>query len=474
METDAIKGANKNSRVLGARKQPSNSGFAKVLSDQQSTKGPERQLDGTSRGETLDFDPAHGNSEKVPLGTISETMSTVSHLLVGHPQYGDHCWGIVHSEQNRCKPYTKIQPGTAIFIDPESLEIAWGEEIDPAQPTHSEARKPLAERHDVLAGPRKDEVSVRSETMPGGVAPEMEPAEKKGHPVFLGTITESTPTVSHILVDHPQYGRDAWQIIHSQVNREKPYTSIQAGTAVYLDTETGEICWGQGDTNVESMASARGATLDQKSQSAQVQGHEPFSTQLAKAVEPYIGRPYEEVDCYELVVQGLVSLGVRYHGAGGLLERLKGMALQEGLPRNAYLNGEGLVEASGTKIYSKSFVGIRNAQAQAREVIRELEGLLRKGFIISFSTHTKGHTGIVSERNGEWTFINSGRMDNHLVMGTQARLVGEERLSEEIKDWFALAAQRRESLKITVGRLDENKLMTFRDDQFSGTKELKT
>jgi hypothetical protein len=204
------------------------------------------------------------------------------------------------------------------------------------------------------------------------------------------------------------------------------------------------------------------------------ESRDPFSRQLAKAVEPYIGRPYEELDCYELVVRGLMTMGVRYHGSGGLLEKLKSMAAQEGLPGNAFLNGEGLVEASGTKVYSKSFVRIHDAKAQASQVIGELDALLRRGYIVSFSMQTKGHTGIVSKNNGEWTFINSGKMDNDLTAGTELRLVGEERLNEEIKDWFQLAKSRKESLQITVGRLDQKKLMTFRDDQILGAKELNT
>jgi hypothetical protein len=55
-------------------------------------------------------------------------------------------------------------------------------------------------------------------------------------------------------------------------------------------------------------------------------------------------------------------------------------------------------------------------------------------------------------------------MNHPLEMITESKLVGEERLSEEIMDWFKLAAKRKESLTITVGRLDEDKLMTFRHD----------
>ena len=81
---------------------------------------------------------------------------------------------------------------------------------------------------------------------------------------------------------------------------------------------------------------------------------------------------------------------------------------------------------------------------------------------------------IVSKNNGEWTYINSGRMDNDLKAGTESRLVGEEHLKEEIRDWFQLAASRKESLKITVGRLEEKKLMTFLDHEGPAFEKRKT
>jgi len=268
--------------------------------------------------------------------------------------------------------------------------------------------------------------------------------------------------VSHLLIQHRQYGRDCWRIIHSEQNRHKPYTKVQPGTAIFLDPETLEISWGPESTQVQPTASAMQAAQSHwTDEHARINGLDSLSTRLANAVEAYIGRSYEEIDCYELVVRGLVTLGIRYHGTGGLRENLVKMAAREGLPRNAYFNGEGLIEASGTKVYSKSFLRIKDSEAQAREVMNELNPLLKKGLIVSFSTHTKGHTGIVSRKNSDWTFINSGKMDHPLDIGNKAKLVGEEALSEEMKDWFELAASLKESLKITVGRLDEKKLVTF-------------
>lgn len=65
-------------------------------------------------------------SNLVSLGTISSSQPTVSHLSIRHPEYGQNCWEIIHSDLNRDKPFTKIHSGTEIYLDPESKEIIWG------------------------------------------------------------------------------------------------------------------------------------------------------------------------------------------------------------------------------------------------------------------------------------------------------------------------------------------------------------
>ena len=166
------------------------------------------------------------------------------------------------------------------------------------------------------------------------------------------------------------------------------------------------------------------------------------------------------MNCFELVAQGLEGAGIRYYGRNGLGERLVKMATEKGLSSNHYLTGEGLIETSGSPIYSKSIQKIRNSKTEAREVYQELKPFLHEGLILSFSTPTRGHTGIVSQRGQNWTYINSGHMD-HRLEGRTSRGVGEEFLSAEIRNWFRLAANRKESLQITVGRLDEDKLRAF-------------
>jgi len=96
-------------------------------------------------------------------------------------------------------------------------------------------------------------------------------------------------------------------------------------------------------------------------------------------------------------------------------------------------------------------------------VLKEIEPYLEKGQILSFSIHSKGHTGIVSRTKNAWTLINSGELDNSVRSTALPKGVGEESLEAEIRDWFELAKSCGESLRITLGRLNEKKLVSFYD-----------
>src|SRR6056297_4124144 len=61
--------------------------------------------------------------------------------------------------------------------------------------------------------------------------------------IRLGTISAKTPTVSHLLVRHPDYRKECWDIVHSEINAGKPYTRIPAETPIYMNPETKEISW---------------------------------------------------------------------------------------------------------------------------------------------------------------------------------------------------------------------------------------
>ncbi len=88
------------------------------------------------------------------------------------------------------------------------------------------------------------------------------------------------------------------------------------------------------------------------------------------------------------------------------------------------------------------------------QIYSEIAPHLQKGQILSFSTPTRGHTGVVSRKGEEWTYINSGIIDNQMTPGRVSERVGEERLKAEIRNWFTLAANRKESLTVTLGQID--------------------
>jgi len=186
-----------------------------------------------------------------------------------------------------------------------------------------------------------------------------------------------------------------------------------------------------------------------------------YNTSLADAVRPFIGSSYRRMDCYGLIVRGLMNQGVKYHGHGGLREKLENLALLDGLPNNAYLNGEGLIEKVGEKIFSNSIYRISNTREETDKMYSELTPYLREGLILSFSTTTRGHTGIVSRQKDIWTYINSGVIDNQVSPLKLSKGVGEEFLKGEIKNWVVLASDRKEPLTVTLGKIDKNRLQDF-------------
>ena len=272
--------------------------------------------------------------------------------------------------------------------------------------------------------------------------------------VSLGKVTRQTPNVSSLLVKHPVYKKDCWRILYSQANRDKPYTRIRPGTEIFLDPKTREVVWGKMRPAPEAskaVASAKQppAATEQKSPATD----KTFSERLVGAVKPLYGKPYDEINCYELLVKGLTNLGVRYQGAGGLGRKLMVMAREQGLPMNAYFNGEGLIAASGSPVYSKTLLQVRSPEKQASQLLKEIEPHLEKGQILSFSIHSRGHTGIVSRANDTWTLINSGKMDHTLNSKNLPKGVGEESLAAEVRDWFELARARRPAISCTSMRM---------------------
>ncbi|MBI5666083.1 MAG: hypothetical protein HZC49_13495, partial [Nitrospirae bacterium] len=259
---------------------------------------------------------------------------------------------------------------------------------------------------------------------------------------------------SHLFEANPHFpDRRFWDIINAPVNSNKNYTSLRPGTRVELDPLTMDLSFINNPGGKTGVQSAN-ITLPGPNDNSEEGRH----ASLADAVKQYIGTPYNQLDCYGLVVRGLMDQGVRYNGHGGLREKLEHQAARDGRAGNAYFSGEGLVEQAGIKVYSKSIQDISNPHGKTDEIYSEIMPYLREGMILSFSTPTRGHTGVVSRQGDNWTYINSGVIDNAISPGRVSKRVGEEILREEINNWCVLAAGRREPLMVTIGQVDGNKL----------------
>jgi hypothetical protein len=396
------------------QQKPAPAGFSKVLSDaipRSNNSGPENS----------------GQAAAIELGKISKETPTVSHILINHPEYADKCWDIVFSSENRGKQFTKMREGTTVALKPGSNELVWGREL-------------FSPDNGVNAGSSEGAIHI---------SPEKGRGDKS---VVIGTISEDMPTVSHLFQANPHFDSRFWDIINSPVNSNKEYTSLRPGTRVDLDPETMELSFIR-DSPEKSGIKAATITEAEPDSNSEETNH----ASLAEAVKPFIGTPYNQIDCYGLVVKGLMNQGVKYHGHGGLREKLETLAIRDGRPGNAYFSGEGLVEQAGIKVYSKSVHSISNAQEKADEIYSEIAPYLREGQILSFSTPTRGHTGVVSRQGTEWTYINSGVIDHEISPGRVSKRVGEEILKAEIRNWCVLAAGRKEPLIVTAGHVDGNK-----------------
>lgn len=301
-------------------------------------------------------------------------------------------------------------------------------------------------------------LAVKSAAMSGN----RQPAAGSGN-ICLGVISKKQPTVSHLLVDNPQFRRDCWRIVHSPVNRHKPYTRIPENTAIYMHPETREITWthddpvaGPQDNSIPGVAQ-RSLSPDGDYDAGD---DALFQQEFVKAVRAYRGQPYEMLDCYELVVQGLKDLGVQYNGAGGLKTVLMNRARSEGAPVNRYLSGEGLIQTVGRHAYGQSFNDIRDPTATLEQIKRDILPRLQEGAVLSFSTPARGHTGIVGQTADNWMFLNSGLLDNDRRNGVREG-VGEEALAAEIENWVRRAANNKEPLSVNLGMIDQRRLAPF-------------
>jgi hypothetical protein len=380
----------------------------------------------------------------IPLGEINAETPTVSHLLINHPELRQECWKIVHAKVNQEKEFTAMQPGTAVSLNPSTKELVWTQQPSANKPAIT-ADKPLSA-----------DTPINSAT--------------DGQHV-LGTIKPDTPTISHLLKSDPRYTDNAWSIIFSNANRSKPFASLEPGSVVAINPQTLELSFQNNDalvtqpaisTEPSPPAIAAEAPPPKPVENAEDPTEQSnFAQKLVGSVKSYLGQSYDKLDCYGLVVRGLKDLGIQYNGANGLRQRLDRLAQEQGLAKNAYENGEGLIEVAGNKVYGESFVRVKDADRQSAEVMKKLEPLLQEGMLLSFSTESHGHTGVIAKKGNQWTYVNSGLIDHDVNGGGKvSRRVGEETLADEIKNWFVLAKNNTSSLKVSAGLFDAQKLQS--------------
>ena len=289
--------------------------------------------------------------------------------------------------------------------------------------------------------------------------------ERSSGPILLGTITKETPTVSQLLYKGPLKDK-CWQIIHDKANTGKPFHRIRPGTQIYYNPETRELVWGKDLETMQALAkSAPTPRMPEPVQPPREElGFPPMN--LSDTAKQFIGRDYDQMDCYELLVGGLEEMGVQYGGSGGLYEHLVNQASQQGLAKNHYLTGEGLVSASGTDVFKKTYHRITDPAGTVEEIMAALSPRLEPGQVLSFSMKNHGHTGVISRLDDQWTFINSGTMDNNLSGENGIKGVGEERLAGELLNWFKLANREKSALQITLGSLSPARLSMFKSESF--------
>ena len=395
----------------------------------------------------------------IVVGEITAKNPTISELLIQHKELGSSTWKIINSEQNKDKDYTKIQPGTRIYYNRNKGTLSWSNTIpasSPAEPSQTadladaRLRSPESgEATSIVTKPGKDTLALEQNIFPGA-----------NQSIQLGTLDSSNPTVSHLLKSHPLLREHTWELLASSKNKDKPFDRIASGTEIYLNAGSMEITWNpeQSPKTVPPNTNLAAQALPASTPLLERSGRQPAD--LSEAVQKYMGTSYDEINCYELLVKGLDQMDIPYSGKNGLFSKLTRMALDKGMAPNAYLNGEGIIKAAGSLVLSKNYTGITDWKNDAAALIKELEPVLDNGQILSFSTEKRGHTGVVSQKDNQWTFINSGRLDNSVNRSSLNHGVGEETLREEVNNWFKMAHSRSENLSVTLGKLSHGNIRT--------------
>ena len=425
--------------------------FARELKNQQTFNvNSSQKIDTLST--THAASPASPEPGNIKLGTLSGDNKTVAQLLLANPELKAKTWSIIHNPVNQNKAFHQISAGKAIFYNSKTQELHW------SKLSSSENNSPENTPPGFNSATR---AVFSASSLPQKTPSTDSVTDQK---IILGQINQDNPTISNLLSQQSDFKAQRWDIIHSEINQNKAFTKIPNGTMIYIDSKTRELSWNKplSGKNLKAVSSVTHSDISNSNVTNtsvinSTDNNAILARKLDDAVKPFMGTEYKHLDCYTLVVNGLENMGIQYRGKGSLSRQLLHRAQVDGRADNAYFTGEGITEALGDKVYTKAVTQVNNIAQQSNDIFQEMKNLMKKGDILSFSLQTKGHTGVISQNKEQWTYINSGRLDNSINTNAPRHGVGEETLLNEINNWVKLAQQRKESLQITVGRLDKQK-----------------
>lgn len=164
---------------------------------------------------------------------------------------------------------------------------------------------------------------------------------------------------------------------------------------------------------------------------------------------------FRNKDCLEFLADLLEENGIAYYGKNGVADTLIVKARNEGKNLNVYLTGEGLTRKLSSNPVT---VQIKKGGGDSFEDIwNRIIPHIQKGTILSFSSQSFGHTGIVDRVGNRWAYFNSsgtpGKPETYKVLAEDLKL--------EIRSWFQRAKRQKTFLNITVGAIDPNLAARF-------------
>ena len=169
---------------------------------------------------------------------------------------------------------------------------------------------------------------------------------------------------------------------------------------------------------------------------------------------------FRNKDCLEFLADLLEENGITYYGKNGVADALIVKARREGKNFNAYLTGEGLTQKLSSNPVT---VEIKEDGSDSFEdVWNRISPHIQKGTILSFSSQSFGHTGIVDRVGSRWIYFNSSGIPSK----PETYKVLAEDLKDEIRSWFQRAKRKKTFLHITAGAIDPNLAARFNTASF--------